>query len=256
MKINQVLSLIIIFLLSGCSSAVTPTVNLTLSKPTPTLTLVPTHTLLPTLTPTIIPVKTAVTCQPASNPWTSLDTYEYHAGWYPNIDIARVCIFNGEISRGQAYKHQIAQNLVFCLIPGSMFRDAPNEGWYIVVSETSCDISSDDFVDFSGLVSPPWRGNRSLFVFGWEYRNEDNTEDIMVSPVSRFNFVFNRADHTQQQMQFNCQVGVNCPPVIRDIPRSRGILTITDMELGNLMPNSKAWIETMEFEVKIYLPAE
>ena len=33
-------------------------------------------------------------------------------------------------------------------------------------------------------------------------------------------------------------------------------MTITDIELGNLIPNDHVWIESMEFEVKIYLPVE
>ena len=44
--------------------------------------------------------------------------------------------------------------------------------------------------------------------------------------------------------------------VIATMPKSGAIMTITDLELGNLAPNDHAWIESMEFEVKIYLPAE
>ena len=37
---------------------------------------------------------------------------------------------------------------------------------------------------------------------------------------------------------------------------SRGVMTITNLELGNLIPNERAWIESMNFEVKVYLPAK
>jgi hypothetical protein len=40
------------------------------------------------------------------------------------------------------------------------------------------------------------------------------------------------------------------------IERSGGIFSITKLELGNLVPNSHAWIEFMEFEFSFYLADE
>jgi len=252
MKTNQITSLITILFLVGCSSTATPTLLPTLPKPTRTFTSTPTNTPESTLTPTIVPVMTAVTCQSASNPWKNLSYSEYNGYWLPNIEITRVCVFSGQIVRGQVYKHQITQNLILCLIPGT-------EGWYIVVSDAlpnSCDISSKDFIDFVPVVSPPWRESHS--VDGSQFRNKDNTEDLVygsdIQQIWGFNFVFNRDDYTEQKNQLNPTF--KCPAVCRDIPRSSGTLTVGNIKLGNLIPNSKAWIEYMEFEVKIYLPAE
>jgi hypothetical protein len=40
------------------------------------------------------------------------------------------------------------------------------------------------------------------------------------------------------------------------IPHSRAHFTITEIELGNLIPHRHAWIEHMDFKVDVYLPAE
>ncbi len=53
----------------------------------------------------------------------------------------------------------------------------------------------------------------------------------------------------------------NCPAATEsstkgEVPRSRGVMTITNLELGNLIPDSKAWIEYMGFEANVYLPTE
>ncbi len=196
---------------------------------------------------------------------------EYHAGYYPNITITRICTFDGKISRGQVYKHQIIPNLIFCLIPGGVI-DIPNDGWNIVVSDSrdgSCDHNSENYVDFGPIVTPPFYGNQFFDVYGWHFRNKENTGesngDLNVPQRERFiNFVFNREDYEIVWHRSRCsQWGIDedCAFATQtsaqtDIFWTRAKFTITELELGNLVPNSYARIESMKFKFDVYLPAE
>jgi hypothetical protein len=197
---------------------------------------------------------------------------EYHAGYYPNITISRVCTFDGRLSRGQFYKHQIMPNLIFCLVPSEGMVSIPNDGWDIVISDTrpgSCDIGSDDYLNFGPLVTPPFHGNLYFYVYGWHFRNKENSgnnKGSLNTPQKEryFNFVFNRQDYDAVWYRGRCNLwGMDTDCAIAtqtstdtDVFWSRAKFTITELELGNLVPGSHAWIEYMEFEVKVYLPAE
>jgi hypothetical protein len=111
-----------------------------------------------------------------------------------------------------------------------------------------------------------------LDVFGWEFRNEENTtgandRSFYVPQKERdFNFLFNRKDfeavwHASRcdewRMPDDCALATQTPAGSNVfIPRSRAHFTITEIELGNLIPHSHAWIENMDFKVDVYLPAE
>lgn len=274
MRYNQVLLLIITLFLTGCRSVVSPTpaqVDLT-STVTPAFTSAPSET----ATATIVPILTDITCEPVSNPFAkppAMGETEYAASLYPNIPIARVCKFTGHISRGQVYKHQITESLIFCLVPSGIFAEVPDEGWSIVISdlrEGSCDFTSNDYVNFGPIVTPPMRGNLLFDVYGWHFRNKENTgeSDGSVNAPQKeryFNFVFNRSDyetvwHSERCSQWgsdtDCAIATQSSVKSSDVPRSRARFIITELELGNLIPNSLAWIEYMEFVVEVYLPAE
>jgi len=205
------------------------------------------------------PAKTnQVTCQPASNLFDDnllMSESEYKGGYFPNIEIGMVCGFKGQVKRKEMYKQEITNNLVFCL--------KPNEtGWEIVVTDTSQNECTENF---SVPVTPPWHGENPLFIRGYQFRNKDNTgeNDGSVNAPQKergFNFVFNHNDFEIMQSAYRCSHWfVDCPTETSNItiPNwSRGIMTITNMELGNLIPNEQAWIESMDFEVKVYLPAK
>jgi hypothetical protein len=108
MKIGLTSSLILILFLIGCNSIITPTLPPIQSEAT--FTAVSSKTPLPKSTPTTVPVMTEISCEPSSNPFKDnpmMNSSEYGGGYYPNIKISKVCSFNGKISRGQIYKHQI-----------------------------------------------------------------------------------------------------------------------------------------------------
>lgn len=203
-------------------------------------------------------------CQPIENPFPTptgkADSFQFN----PNIEISSVCSFNGQVSKGEIYKHQITQNLVFCLLPSTSWRE--NDGWEIVITDTMENQCDKGFVR---LVTPPFRGMNAVYIAGWHFRNENNTEENNGSvnapqEIREFNFVFNQQDYETILTAYNCSRWPwleECLTAgeIRDLTnilRSRGIMTITNLKLGNLIPNEKAWIELMEFEVKIYLPEE
>jgi hypothetical protein len=120
-------------------------------------------------------------------------------------------------------------------------------------------------------VSPPFHDNYEFDIVGWEFRNENNTgpNDGSVNAPQEdreFNFVFSREGLLVEQNEYSCaNWNFGCLGAKQslanstndgEVPRSRGHLTITDIQLGNLVPNSKAWIESMKFEVTFYLPEE
>jgi hypothetical protein len=205
-------------------------------------------------------------CQQTANPFPTLDPIETWRNYSrPNIEVDQVCAFTGQVTRGQTYKHQVTQNLVFCLIPNHFFSGEVT-GWEMKISNT---MDGDCGDNFAPIVNPPFRGNLLFDIHGWQFRNKDNTgeNDGSVNAPQKerqFGFLLNENDYNLTMGRARCsEWGIDCltatPPGkdvrTSEIPRSVAIFTITDMELGNLTPNETAWIERMNFEVKIYLPS-
>lgn len=266
MKTKSIVAvLFVVSILVACAPAakVVPT-----EKVFPTLTFTPSPTRTPTATatPTAIPVFTDTSCEPSENPYAVIpDEYWYEKPYVPNISITKICAFKGEISRDQFYIHKIQENLFFCLIPGgiqSSMRDKGTEGWFILISD-NCDISATDYVDFSAPVNPPFHGNTLHFLLGWYFRNEDNTEDINGPYKRRITYVLNSEDAATAYDSLACSmwgIDTDCARATQTstniIERSGGTFSITKLELGNLVPNSYAWIEYMEFEFAFYIADE
>ncbi len=204
--------------------------------------------------------RSQISCEPATNPFDDnplMSESEYNGGYFPNIEIGRVCKFEGQVKRLEMFKQKISEDLVFCLIPDET-------GWEIAITDSS---QNDCAENFSIPVTPPWHGENPLFINGYQFRNRDNTgaNDGSVNAyqeIRGFNFVFNHNDFEVMQSAYRCSHWfVDCPNETETgnnikVFWSRGIMNITHLELGNLMPNERAWIESMDFEVEIYLPAE
>lgn len=261
MKLPRILLLIIFSLLPSCKAVAT--VSPVGVESAPTVIPVSTSTSLPATTSTAVSIFTELSCEPSTNPYAGnplINSIE--ASYLPNIPISRICAFDGKISRGQNYKHQITENLVFCLVPSERA-----EGWNIVVSDSrpgSCDPTSTNFVNFGLVVTPPFHGNISFDVFGWQFRNENNTENLENRFNRYFNFVFDREDYDTYWYGTRCSLWQGKPDCAlatqtstnTDISRSSGKFTVTNLKLGNLVPNSRAWIEYMEFRFEVYLADE
>ena len=124
--------------------------------------------------------------------------------------------------------------------------------------------------DLGDIANPPVHGNLLFFIHGWQYRNKDNTGESIDShnPLKykkQFQFLLNENYYKEASRYYVCLYPASdCTKSdpsankidITKIPRSVGIVTITDLKLGNLIPNQLAWIDHMNFEVKIYLPLE
>jgi hypothetical protein len=203
------------------------------------------------------------TCEPTTNPfadpattaWKSVsDTYS------PNVDIIRVCTFSGHVERGEKYTQEIKEGLVFYLRPSK-----ENDGWDIGISDTPYDPYG-----LSDIVTPPFRGINPTSIKGFHFRNDTNTAENDGSvnapqEIRGFNFLLSRSDLDNVSSAHYCTFRNECEngltpdeadKIIAASPKSRGILTITNFELGNLVPNDSAWFEFMDFEVRIYLPEE
>ena len=193
------------------------------------------------------------TCESTTNPFPKPSGLGDGTQYNPNIEISKVCSFTGEVERGQVYSRKIKDGLVFCLVPSSFWVE--NGGWTINIGDEIGDECNDNF---AGIVTPPFHGNNATFVQGWEFRNRTNTSDNESNiPQARdFNFIFNQSDFEAIFFNSHNPTSTNKTIDVSQIPRSSGIFIITELKLGNLIPNEVAWIESMKFEVKIYLPTD
>ncbi len=257
MKTNQAVLLLAIFLFVGCNSIATS--NSVQREP------IETSASLSTAMPTLIPIYEDTSCEPSPNPYVEIpEMYSHEKPFLPNIPISRICTFEGEILRGQFYIHKIQENLLFCLIPGGVMPDIPDkgpEGWFIYISD-NCDAPIAE--NFAVPVNPPFHMNTLLHVFGWRFRNDDNTEDSGSGYERYINFVFDREDYDTSYYSLACSMWSSDTDCMRatqtsintDVTRTRGLFSIMKLELGNLVPNSHAWIESMEFKFAVYLADE
>ena len=261
MKIKNIITVLLIALiLASCtpSAKVAPT-----ETAFPTLTSAPSPTRTPsiTATSTAIPVYTDISCEPSENPYAVIpDEFWYEKPYLPNIPISKICTFKGKISRGQFYIHKIQEDVLFCLIPAVPdILDNGSGGWFIRITD-NCDIPITNHLDFAAPVNPPFRGNTSSEILGWRFRNEDNTENINRGYKRRMTFVFNSEDAETAYASVACSLwgfDTDCARAKETnaniVERTEGIFSITKLELGNLVPNSHAWIDFMEFEFAFYL---
>ena len=128
--------------------------------------------------------------------------------------------------------------------------------WTINIGDEIGDKCDDNF---AGIVTPPFHGNNATFIQGWQFRNEANTANSEGNAVRKrdFNFIFNQSDfETVFNSHYSNPASTIPKPDLTKISRSRGVFTVTELTLENLVPNKVAWIESMKFEVKIYLPPD
>jgi len=243
--------------------------------PSPTIT----DEVNPTLTdkPVDVVVNNEMSCVPSGNPYkkdTDFDKYMYSVMELPNIDITRKCTFSGHIKKGETYIHKFTKNLNFCLMPGGVFSDVPEEGWFILITDSrsrSCYGIQDGYDDLGPIITPPYRGNMYFDILGWHFRNKDNSgpnDGSVNAPqeVREFNFLFSEEDYkkiwystrcSQWKFPEDCTSATQYPMSHSDtILHSRAQFIINNLTLGNLVTDSHAWIEEMDFTVEVYLPDE
>jgi hypothetical protein len=200
------------------------------------------------------------------NPFPSPTGTVYWWNHYiPSNYYLHIYTFTGQVSRGQKFKHIIKPDLVFCLLPGSISPKYNNTGWSMIISDK---LEGDCGDNFAPIVNPPYYGNLLFDIYGYHFRNAASTGDndgSVNAPQKEREFVFllNQEDFDTVLHQHRCsRWGLDCPPNDPDgksfdlskISGGVGKLMITDLKLGNLVPNDEAWIEQMAFKVEIYLP--
>lgn len=155
-------------------------------------------------------------------------------------------VFSGEIRRGETFSRPLPGGLAFHLVPESQ-----NLGWQIVVSPASG--PEENFARYT----PPFHFvPNPRFIEGWHFRNADNTgpnavgEKNVNAPQKIRDFIFSP----------DVGHGIDWPLTQDDVERiardGRGALEITGLELGNLIPGERAWIESMRFRVEIHRGVE
>ncbi len=172
--------------------------------------------------------------------------------------------FTGSVNRGERFEHVLPNGLIFSLIP-TEYAELGWMGWNIQIGP-----ATEPDHNYAGVVTPPFRGVNNLQIIGWHFRNADNTGpndgSVNASQEERtFLFVTSEEDYQVALDALQCLMWTSfCENMdeqeaftIHDgVPKSSGSLLITELELGNLMPEQQAWIERMTFEVEIRWSAE
>ncbi|MDK1032216.1 MAG: hypothetical protein QGD94_09435 [Planctomycetia bacterium] len=169
-------------------------------------------------------------------------------------------IFTAEVRRGEEYSHSINENLEFRLIPVADY------GWDIWIGGRN---NLDE--DYIGVVTPPYRGINTKQIYGWHFRNVDNSGTNTPGPNSvnapqeerDFCFVLNRGDYQSAWNDLEILLWRNprskeysaAEKGHESLSKRMGQLTIQDLRLGNLIVGKQAWIDYMRFEVEIRLPS-
>ncbi len=163
--------------------------------------------------------------------------------------------FRGTVSRGQLFEQEISPDLVFRLKPLV-------HGWEIEIGHKT------ESENFSAVVTPPYYGMNARYVEGWHFRNRDNSgpnepgEKLVNAPQEkrRFYFVLNEIDYQIAYNALNTRLLSSDEEKEQALEKRKGLepregmLTITHLELDNLIVGGKAWIDYMEFEVELNLP--
>ena len=170
--------------------------------------------------------------------------------FHENFSIGKVCSFSWEIKKGQSFQKKITEGLVFCITSITNYL-GENHGWYISLSDEIGKTCDDSFTD----VGPPsFRGDSPTHIEGEQFTNT-NENRFTRSFVREFAFVLSQRDY-ETLLDYYYPMPLDKKVDVTKINMSRGIFTIQDLKLGNLNPNETPWIESMKFEVKIYLPSD
>ena len=151
--------------------------------------------------------------------------------------------FTGEITKGQKFEKEFGNHYTFTLRPHKY-------GWVIVVSDERKN------EDISRLTPPLHFVPNPRYIEGWHFRNSDNSGPNGIGPKNV------NAPSEKREFIFSPEVGrtIQGPDATSSVTRKewlavknfgRGKLTITKLNLNNLVVGEKAGFEDMQFNVQI-----
>ncbi|MEM7800350.1 MAG: hypothetical protein AAF633_14235 [Chloroflexota bacterium] len=139
-----------------------------------------------------------------------------------------------------------------------------NNGWIIHISPSATSVKN-----YAGVVTPPFYGTNALKIYGWHFRNANNTgpnDGSVNAPQERrvFYFVLNEKDYQTAFDALQCILRNQCDgtdveaayDLQQSLSAAGGELVIQQIKFGAFEPNEDAWIESLAFEVKLYLPED
>lgn len=165
---------------------------------------------------------------------------------------------DGSVNRGGTFARPLPNGLAFQLRP--VLR-----GWLIWIGDPA---RPED--NYAAVATPPFHGPNPTLIQGWHFRNADNTGPNAPGPKNvnapqhsrHFRFVPDKArfDEAMEALGVALWPGDRSPAeasaagaAYRAIETAEGRLRITELELGNLVPAERAWIERMGFTLRLCL---
>jgi hypothetical protein len=152
-------------------------------------------------------------------------------------------VFAGEVSEGERFTFDLMGNLYFELDPDP-------EGWEIAVRAT------DRPGENLARLTPPLYGPNPRQIWGWHFRNADNTgpnDGSVNAPQMERPFIF--SEKVGRSIQGPGSVR---GPTVEDLDAVErdggGTLTIEDLRLGNLTAGQRPRVQWMRFTVTVDFP--
>ena len=166
--------------------------------------------------------------------------------------------FSGSVNRFEDFSQEITPDLEF-----QLDYETDVDGWIIRI------INPDQpNHDYTKVVTPPYRGTNALYIYEWNFQNEDGTwpnDGSVNAPGAERKFWF-VTDPESFETGFEAlsamlwpesdEVYENAVEIHNAISRESGILRIIEIELGSDENGDEVWIERIEFEVDLFLPQE
>ncbi len=166
--------------------------------------------------------------------------------------------FSGSVNRFEDFSQVITPDLEF-----QLDYEADVVGWIIRIIHPD-----QPNHDYTKIVTPPYRGTNALYIFEWQFQNEDGTwpnDGSVNAPGAERKFWF-VTDPESFETGFEALSAMlwpesdeayeNAVEIHNGISRESGMLHILEIELGSDENGDDVWIEHMEFEVDLFLLQE
>jgi hypothetical protein len=164
----------------------------------------------------------------------------------------------GQVVKGQNFERRITEKLIFRLVA---LNSPDHSGWMVQVVDREHPTE-----DLARIVTPPYHGINDCEIVGWHFRNSGNTGpnkgDVNAPQMVReFRFLLDYTnlqkarDAVSQVLRSTGKEFAEARNELRLLPVGAGKLRILELNLGNLKPGKKAWIQSMKFEIDFQIPA-